>query len=1185
MIALQLLQRTDGDLQAARHRDRTGVEWLPHLDARIRACPRAWRRRRCACSRATTTAGWNSRAHAPAANVEEVHAYYRRAGALLCLSWIFGARDLHAENMIATSQGPVIVDAEMLMQPQGSQLFAPADAGSGTDTTTCLDTGLLSLIHRQADGTMIDIGGLRGAVNSSTLDGVTQPVEAFADDLRHGFAEAYRFAIDHMEPALDQFARCRTRVAFRSSEQYASLQRTLAQPRFQRHGALRSCVLDALNRMFSSAPTRPKVWTLVEEERRALERLDIPRFTSRAEGRSVTPGGSVGPIYASSGIDAARLRIERLSADDLDRQLLRIADVLEQSTSARFSTPPPSAVAGGLSGAHSPQPGPTPRGESAVGWRAAPRKPGEGVVPLPFEGRGQGEGSQDASPRGGGGGDDEGEVAGDTFRRHAEWIGRELLASIDRPPHRFRADPDGRALATHALYGGTLGRALFFAALSSTANGDGDARWADGARAALEPTRRWLHGVDAVSADAATDPMSIGITSGLGSIVYAGVVISKLLRDPALLDLSWQATALITRGRIADDARFDLADGAAGAIIALLGLAREAPERADALDDLLGACGDHLVVTQVGRQVGGAWPAHHGGVHIGFAHGAAGIAWALTALHARLGRDRYRQAAARARAFEESQFVEARGNWTVLETSGPEAPLVPTWMNAWCHGAPGILLARTLTGGAMANGALTGTDALHLAAGGPNAVSSHDDRSQIATPLRAMLPTADSLRPTAVHSNASRSHDGRSHIASPLRVMPPTADSSTDHLCCGAAGHAEILLTLGQLSGDVNAIATARTLGRRLIARARERGHFRLTASGAEYPIADPGFFQGLAGIGYHLLRLADPQALPAVLAFATTSARTTTSAGAISLEGTISSARTTSAAGRTASAITSHAAGTPRAAGTAHAADATTAAAATTSAEPAASRAPTATATGGVTRGHAPSVAFVPLQASMSTAVAHMTFPAYRHLLSLAPNVRHPQDGDTRRIQPIGVVAILDGRPVGLALAEVPLDREPPASPDAARPQHDAHNAAQPSAPPHSHAHANADATADVRISTEPQPHAGHAGRAPELLSLFTDASVRRRGVGVALVEAIEQAVAARHESRLEAVYMTGKADVTAIERIFARRGWHPPAMRTSTLRFTVDEAAADAVVWPRAAARPRFRGVSVARPARART
>jgi hypothetical protein len=41
-----------------------------------------------------------------------------------------------------------------------------------------------------------------------------------------------------------------------------------------------------------------------------------------------------------------------------------------------------------------------------------------------------------------------------------------------------------------------------------------------------------------------------------------------------------------------------------------------------------------------------------------------------------------------------------------------------------------------------------------------------------------------------------------------------------------------------------------------------------------------------------------------------------------------------------------------------------------------------------------------------------------------------------------------------------------------------------------------------------------------------------------------------------LEAVYMTGKADIAALERVFVKRGWQPPAMRTYTLRFTTDDA-----------------------------
>ena len=60
------------------------------------------------------------------------------------------------------------------------------------------------------------------------------------------------------------------------------------------------------------------MWPLVEEERRALERLDLPRFTAGIDDRGVTPGGGAGPVYAHSGLEAARLRIARLSEADIE---------------------------------------------------------------------------------------------------------------------------------------------------------------------------------------------------------------------------------------------------------------------------------------------------------------------------------------------------------------------------------------------------------------------------------------------------------------------------------------------------------------------------------------------------------------------------------------------------------------------------------------------------------------------------------------------------------------------------------------------------------------------------------------------------------------------------------------------------------------------------------------------------
>ena len=142
-------------------------------------------------------------------------------------------------------------------------------------------------------------------------------------------------------------------------------------------------------------------------------------------------------------------------------------------------------------------------------------------------------------------------------------------------------------------------------------------------------------------------------------------------------------------------------------------------------------------------------------------------------------------------------------------------------------------------------------------------------------------------------------------------------------------------------------------------------------------------------------------------------------------------------------------------------------------------------------------------LEPSMADACASMTFPAYRHLLQLQPTARHPEQGDEKLVQPIGVVAAAGQGLLGLALAEVPL----------------------------------VDGT-------------------PELLSLFVDEGLRGRGLATELLARLEAELAAMGCSELRAVYMTGKPSIPALERVFVKRGFGAPEARTLTLRFTPEEA-----------------------------
>lgn len=144
------------------------------------------------------------------------------------------------------------------------------------------------------------------------------------------------------------------------------------------------------------------------------------------------------------------------------------------------------------------------------------------------------------------------------------------------------------------------------------------------------------------------------------------------------------------------------------------------------------------------------------------------------------------------------------------------------------------------------------------------------------------------------------------------------------------------------------------------------------------------------------------------------------------------------------------------------------------------------------------------PLPAGMAEAAAGMTFPAYRHLLTLVPQPRHPEQGDTRIVTPFGFVARRGPMLLGLALAEL----------------------------------------------------AESAEKSAELLSVLVHPEHRNQGIATALVEHVEGEVRLRGLPELKAVYMTGKPSIPVMERVFWKRGFQAPQARTVTLRFTPEEA-----------------------------
>jgi type 2 lantibiotic biosynthesis protein LanM len=388
----------------------------------------------------------------------------------------------------------------------------------------------------------------------------------------------------------------------------------------------------------------------------------------------------------------------------------------------------------------------------------------------------------------------------------ASWIGLSYL-------------PDGQRLRLqslgYGLYDGICGVALFLAALEKVTGGA--AGLLNLALAALQPLHQYVQESECKQEFAKS--IGIGGGTGLGSIIYALVRISQFLHVEKLLRYEHgiatplqdakQLASLVTTDLIVADQKFDIISGSAGAILGLIALHKATADKTEnhfsALEQAI-ACGHHLLNHRIASDGGyRAWANKEGKLLTGFSHGAAGIAYALLRLYEITKVPVFLDAAEEAIAYERSVFSPQVGNWPDFSLEEPE------FMTNWCHGAPGIGLGRL--------GSLVVLDT-----------------NEIRQEIEIALETTQRLGLQGI-----------------------------DHLCCGNLGRLEFLLVAAQKLSRPELLEAAQKQANLVVAHAKQKGAFRLIP-GLSGSVYSPGFFQGIAGIGYELLRLAYPDQLPSVL-------------------------------------------------------------------------------------------------------------------------------------------------------------------------------------------------------------------------------------------------------------------------------------------------------------------------------
>jgi lantibiotic biosynthesis protein len=354
------------------------------------------------------------------------------------------------------------------------------------------------------------------------------------------------------------------------------------------------------------------------------------------------------------------------------------------------------------------------------------------------------------------------------------------------------------------LYAGTSGIALFLACLFSHTQEKIFKKTAEGALNC------------AVSQLARLDPMTgFGFYSGLTGIAYVLTEAGGLLGEDAFVQRGLKLLEEICSSEPVATQSWDIVSGSAGVVPVLLKL--HVRYGLSFLFDAAVRHGDHVLQAANHSEKGWSWKTlPDPGIRnlTGFSHGTAGIAWALLELYHKTGETRFLKAEQEALRYERGWFDAEQENWPDFRSSTETA--VPVCAMAWCHGAPGIGLARVRIYELLR------------------------ENECLAEAQAAIRTTTRMLSETVLNNQANYS------------------------LCHGNFGNAELLISASDVLADTDSMKTIHRLAEHAI----EKYHLgrNLWPCGVLNGGESPNLMLGLAGIGYFYLRLHDTKKIPSVL-------------------------------------------------------------------------------------------------------------------------------------------------------------------------------------------------------------------------------------------------------------------------------------------------------------------------------
>jgi type 2 lantibiotic biosynthesis protein LanM len=726
--------------------------------------------------------GWQSlceHSYCPSASAST---FYQRIGACLALFRVLGASDMHHENLIANGDHPVFVDLETLVSPLPRIDFSTHSALRAAEQTLLRSvwrTGILpdAMLLPTRDvmtyGALAEspkvTGSIWGFINANTdrmrflprqrrklrfknLPRDEQeafPPSAYVEDIQRGYEETIHLVRNRWDEfwystgLMASLSGAPIRAIFRPTAVYASLLHRLRNPKMFTSGVLWSSQLE----LDQGNPDQLGVLAtapLMLAERSALVNGDVPYFLTTVGETTVRDCSDVAVPDAVEAIQLRETAQAVVDDEDIHRDLQLIAWSL---ASQELPPTPP--------------------------WPNFDQKSIDDDTSLLAA---------------------EAERLFNILERRAviaedgvAWWGRKSL---------LKAPTIG--VLGIGLYDGLTGIAVFLAAMASVLQND----------SARELTERTVSTVEAMvlahRPSRLRPGQSLGMAFGMAGVAYGLAMVSRLLNEPHWLEIARDAACWITPEVIQSDQTFDVMDGSAGAIIALLRLWESTDDERWLRSAVL--CGSHLL--EIHRDKHQWWTMPSRRIQTGMAHGLAGIGLALCRLSKIAGKEFADTALAALRLIDRSYDADFL-DWSSEIVEDSDKSNRNFWCR-WCHGALGVGLA-----------------------------------------WRELV------------SDANAAPDAANSLSRAKRGALENATRPADTLCCGNFGNIDYLLEVSDNKGPLRSVARSRAAWR--IRETRRKGSYEFDGADDE---ANLGLFPGISGIGYVILRTLVPERLPSLLAF-----------------------------------------------------------------------------------------------------------------------------------------------------------------------------------------------------------------------------------------------------------------------------------------------------------------------------